>query len=218
LYGITEQKGDQWHKQKGHGPGALPENWTAPCSTIASGIRSVHAGQRPVIAGFENAITGMNIGESKTAVIPVEQGYGPRRDDMIVTIKRDQLPPDLPAKVGQRLEITQTDDQVMLVTVTGVTESSITLDANHPLAGRSLPSNLSSWVSSEPSGQSKKQVQKPRISAGLGLPSSLHPSKSKTIPLHCKPVIRNTLSHELRIFFLFFRGNIYVASPADGYK
>ena len=99
-------------------------------------------GNGQVIAGFENAITGMNIGESKTAVIPVEQGYGPRRDDMIVTIKRDTLPPDLTAKVGQRLEITQADDQVMLVTVTGVTESSITIDANHPLAGKVLTFDL----------------------------------------------------------------------------
>jgi peptidylprolyl isomerase len=99
-------------------------------------------GNGQVIAGFENAITGMDIGESKTAVIPVEQGYGPRRDDMIVTIKRDTLPPDLTAKVGQRLEITQTDDQVMLVTVTGVSESSITIDANHPLAGKVLTFDL----------------------------------------------------------------------------
>lgn len=94
-------------------------------------------GNGQVIAGFENAIAGMNIGESKTAVIPVEQAYGTRRDDMIVTLTRDQLPPDLPAKVGQRLELTQADDQVILVTVMAVTDSSITLDANHPLAGRS---------------------------------------------------------------------------------
>jgi peptidylprolyl isomerase len=80
----------------------------------------------------------MNVGESKTSVIPVEQGYGPRRDDMIVTVKRDQLPPDLPAKVGQRLEITQANDQAMLVTVTAVTDATLTLDSNHPLAGKVL--------------------------------------------------------------------------------
>jgi FKBP-type peptidyl-prolyl cis-trans isomerase 2 len=95
-------------------------------------------GNGQVIAGFEIAITGMNIGESKTTVIPVEQAYGPRRDDMIVTVKRDQLPPDLDAKVGQRLELTQMDDQTILVTVTDITESSMTLDANHPLAGKTL--------------------------------------------------------------------------------
>jgi peptidylprolyl isomerase len=99
-------------------------------------------GNGQVITGFENAVAGMNVGESKTALIPVEQAYGPRRDDMIVTMKRDQLPPDLDVKVGQRLEMTQMDDQVILVTVTGVTESSITLDANHPLAGKALTFDL----------------------------------------------------------------------------
>ncbi len=95
-------------------------------------------GSGQVIAGVENAVAGMNIGESKTAVIPAEQAYGPRRDDMIMTVKKDQLPPDLDAKVGQRLEFTQMDNQTILVTVTGITESSMTLDANHPLAGKTL--------------------------------------------------------------------------------
>ncbi len=95
-------------------------------------------GNGQVIAGFENAITGMNVGESKTVVIPVEQAYGARRDDMIVTMGRDKLPPDLNAAVGQRLELTQEDDQTILVTVTAVTETSITLDANHPLSGKPL--------------------------------------------------------------------------------
>ncbi len=99
-------------------------------------------GSGQVIAGFENAITGMNIGESKTTVIPVEQAYGPRRDDLIVTVGRDQFPPDLDAKIGQRLEITQADNQVMLVTVAAVTDADITLDANHPLAGEALTFDL----------------------------------------------------------------------------
>ena len=99
-------------------------------------------GNGQVIAGFEQAVAGMNVGESKTTTIPVEQAYGPRRDDMIVTVKRDQLPSDVNPEVGQRLEITQTDDQVILVTVAGITDSSITLDANHPLAGKPLTFDL----------------------------------------------------------------------------
>jgi len=95
-------------------------------------------GNGQVIAGVENAITGMHIGESKTTVIPVEQAYGPRRNDMIVTVKRDELPPDLDAKIGQRLELTQLDNKTILVTVIDVTESSLTIDANHPLAGKTL--------------------------------------------------------------------------------
>jgi FKBP-type peptidyl-prolyl cis-trans isomerase 2 len=95
-------------------------------------------GKGQVIEGFEQAVAGMNVGESKTATIPVEQAYGPRRDDMIVTVKRDQLPPDVNPNVGQRLEITQEDNKVILVTVVDITESTITLDANHPLAGKPL--------------------------------------------------------------------------------
>ena len=80
----------------------------------------------------------MNTGESKTTIIPVDQAYGPRREDMIVTVERSQLPADLNPTIGQRLEMTQMDDQTLLVTVTAVTDTTMTLDANHPLAGKDL--------------------------------------------------------------------------------
>jgi FKBP-type peptidyl-prolyl cis-trans isomerase 2 len=95
-------------------------------------------GKGQVIAGFEQAVIGMKIGELKTARIPMEQAYGPHRDDMIVTMDRSKLPPGVNPKIGQRLEITQIDNQTSLVTVTEVTESTLTLDANHPLAGKEL--------------------------------------------------------------------------------
>ncbi len=95
-------------------------------------------GKGQVIAGFEQAVIGMNTGEKKTAKIPVELAYGLRRDDMVITMNRSQLPQDLDVKVGQRLELTQTDNSVVLVTVTGATETDLTLDANHPLAGKDL--------------------------------------------------------------------------------
>jgi len=95
-------------------------------------------GKGQVIAGFEQAIVGMNTGESKTTRIPVELAYGHRRDDMITTINRDQLPAGLDPKIGQRLEMTQADDQNILVTVTEATDSTLKLDANHPLAGKAL--------------------------------------------------------------------------------
>ena len=95
-------------------------------------------GNGQVIAGFEQAVIGMKVGDLKTARIPMEQAYGPRRDDLVVTMDRSKLPPGLNPKVGQRLEMTQVDDQTSLVTVTGATESTLTLDANHPLAGKEL--------------------------------------------------------------------------------
>jgi len=99
-------------------------------------------GKGQVIAGFEQAVVGMNTGESKTTTIPVDQAYGPRREDMIVTVERSQLPADLNPAVGQRLEMTQMDDQTLLVTVTAVTDTTMTLDANHPLAGKDLTFDL----------------------------------------------------------------------------
>jgi peptidylprolyl isomerase len=99
-------------------------------------------GSGQVIAGFENAVNGMLVGESKTVNIPPEEAYGQRRDDRIVTMRRDQLPVNLNVNVGQRLELTQEDDQNILVTVTAITHDTITLDANHPLAGKILTFEL----------------------------------------------------------------------------
>lgn len=95
-------------------------------------------GNGQVIAGFEQAVVGMKVGEAKTAKIPMEQAYGPHRDDKVVTMDRDRLPPGLNPMVGQRLELTQVDDQTSLVTVIGATDNTLTLDANHPLAGKEL--------------------------------------------------------------------------------
>ncbi len=95
-------------------------------------------GKGQVIPGFEQAVVGMNPGESRTTRIPVDQAYGPRQADRIVTVERDQLPPGLNPLVGQRLELTQMDDQRILVTVSATTDTTLTLDANHPLAGKDL--------------------------------------------------------------------------------
>lgn len=95
-------------------------------------------GKGLVIDGFDQAVIGMTVGQSKTAVIPMEQAYGPRREELVVTMQRSQLPAGLDPKVGQRLEFTQTDDKVVLATVLAETDSTLTVDTNHPLAGNVL--------------------------------------------------------------------------------
>jgi peptidylprolyl isomerase len=95
-------------------------------------------GKGQVIVGFEQAVDGMKTGESKTVIIPVDDAYGPRREEMIITMERSKLPAGLDPKVGQRLELTQMDDRNILVTVMAVTDSMLTLDANHPLSGKDL--------------------------------------------------------------------------------
>jgi peptidylprolyl isomerase len=95
-------------------------------------------GKGQLIAGFEKAMLGMTAGDKKTVIIPYAEAYGPRQDSAIVEVERKNLPPDLDAQIGQRLELTQEDDSTILVTVTGASETSLTLDANHPLAGKDL--------------------------------------------------------------------------------
>lgn len=95
-------------------------------------------GHRQVITGFELAVIGMNPGEAKTATVSAADAYGPRYDEMVVSVERDQFPAHLDPQVGQRLQIRQAQGQSITVTVTDVSESNITLDGNHPLAGKDL--------------------------------------------------------------------------------
>jgi peptidylprolyl isomerase len=126
---------------KVHYTGKLPDGTIFDTSRNRQPLQFT-IGKGQVICGFEQAVAGMNTGESRTTTIPVDQAYGPRRTDRIVTMERSQLPPGLDPRVGQRLELTQTDDQTMLVTVMAVTDTNITLDANHPLAGKELTFDL----------------------------------------------------------------------------
>ncbi len=94
-------------------------------------------GEGELIPGFEKAIDGMDTGETKKIKIPVDEGYGPPRDDLILSVDRAHLPEGLVPEVGQHLEMDQQGQKVHLV-VTNVEEKSVTLDANHPLAGKDL--------------------------------------------------------------------------------
>jgi peptidylprolyl isomerase len=95
-------------------------------------------GEGRVIPGFEEAVKGMSVGEQRSSEIPVEQAYGPRRDDLVLEVDRDQIPDEVELELGQQLQISQSDGQPVPVTVTDISDSSVTLDANHPLAGQDL--------------------------------------------------------------------------------
>lgn len=94
-------------------------------------------GAQQVIPGFEEAVDGLSPGEARTVSIPVERAYGPRREEMVLVVGRDQFPDDIVPEVGQQLQMSQ-DGQVAIVTITGVSDAEITMDANHPLAGKDL--------------------------------------------------------------------------------
>jgi FKBP-type peptidyl-prolyl cis-trans isomerase 2 len=99
-------------------------------------------GNGQVIAGFEQAIIGMNPGDSKTIRIPPDQAYGEHRKELVITFNRSQLPQGMNPQVGQRLELTQENDQTVLTTIVGVNDTDLLLDANHPLAGKELTFDL----------------------------------------------------------------------------
>lgn len=96
-------------------------------------------GSGMVIPGFDTGIAGMNVGEKKTIHIPADDAYGPVEDDRIIRIPRAEIPADLPLEVGTQLNMHQDGSpQVIPVTVTELTADTVTLDANHVLAGKDL--------------------------------------------------------------------------------
>jgi FKBP-type peptidyl-prolyl cis-trans isomerase 2 len=99
-------------------------------------------GSGQVIPGFEAAVTGMATGESKSTTIPPEEAYGPRRQEMVAVVDREQLPDDLEVNVGQRLQVQQPDGRQIVVSVADIAEKTVTLDANHELAGKTLTFDL----------------------------------------------------------------------------
>lgn len=98
------------------------------------------AGQ--VIQGFDQAVDGMHVGESRETRIDVDEAYGPRRDDLMLDMPAEQVPDGMELEVGMRLELRQPDGQAVPVTVAEVADESVKLDANHPLAGEPLTFEL----------------------------------------------------------------------------
>ena len=91
-----------------------------------------------VNAEYEEATKDMQVGQVKTVTIPAEKAYGPRSDEMVMVVSRNQLPDDLNPTVGQQLQMQSPDGATAVVAVSDVTETTVTLDANHPLAGKDL--------------------------------------------------------------------------------
>ncbi|MEE4253830.1 MAG: peptidylprolyl isomerase [Desulfuromusa sp.] len=95
-------------------------------------------GRAEVIKGFDTAVLGMAEGETKTVVIEPDQAYGEINPDLTEEVRRTDLPENLELTAGGQLEVTQSDGSVLLLMIDKVTEETVTLDANHPLAGKAL--------------------------------------------------------------------------------
>ena len=95
-------------------------------------------GEGQMIPGFEQAVLGMKVGESKTVTIPADEAYGPHSDDMVQVIDREELTNIPNPEVGQQLYGSQPGGGTITGTITNVTDTTITVDFNHHLAGKDL--------------------------------------------------------------------------------
>jgi len=95
-------------------------------------------GEGQYIPAFEQAVIGMKPGESKTVTIPAAEAYGSYDEELVVEVELSDLPANLDPQVGQQLQGTLSDGSQLLALVIEVTESTVTLDANHPLVGQDL--------------------------------------------------------------------------------
>lgn len=95
-------------------------------------------GEGQLIPGFEKAVVGMEEGESTKIDIPVKEAYGEAREDLIINVPKDQLPDDVEPEVGMQLQVNQPDGQPVPVRIAEISDDELTLDANHPLAGKDL--------------------------------------------------------------------------------
>ncbi len=95
-------------------------------------------GQDQVIPGFEKAILDMNVGETKTFTLAPEEGYGPYRKDLTQVLERTSLPDHVEPHIGQDLVARGPEGQEINIKVIEIDDQSVTVDANHPLAGQDL--------------------------------------------------------------------------------
>ena len=95
-------------------------------------------GKGKIIPGFEKAVVGMEVDEEKTVKIPPKDGYGEYIEGLVAEVEKERFPENLSLEVGRQLVIPQENGSQLIVTITKVTDSKVTIDANHPLAGKTL--------------------------------------------------------------------------------
>ncbi len=124
-----------------HYTGTLPDGTEFDSSRGKEPFQFV-IGKGQVISGLDEAVIGMTPGESKTVEIPAEKAYGPRQEEMVMEVDKNQFPDEIIPEIGQKIEITQSDNQKLIVTVAAITDTTVLLDANPPLAGNDLTFDL----------------------------------------------------------------------------
>jgi len=99
-------------------------------------------GKGQLIKGFEEAVIGMSVGETKSVRIPSDEAYGSHREDLLLKFNKSDIPPDIEPQGGLVIHLVSPDGRNLLATITEISGDSVTLDANHPLAGKDLTFNI----------------------------------------------------------------------------
>ena len=128
-------------KVKVHYTGKL-DNGTVFDSSVGKEPLTFTLGSGDVITGFNNGVLGLKVNESKTVTIPATEAYGPHQAGMVVELPKTEIPPHLKLKPGQRVQVSEPQGGMMTLNVVAETETTITLDGNHPLAGKDLTFDL----------------------------------------------------------------------------
>ncbi len=95
-------------------------------------------GRGEVIPGFDAAVRGMFLGETRSVTIAPEEAYGPHDPQRLFTVARDRFPDGVPLEVGRQLEMSNPDGETIRLLIADLGETEVILDGNHPLAGRAL--------------------------------------------------------------------------------
>jgi peptidylprolyl isomerase len=95
-------------------------------------------GDGSMIKGFDKGVVGMKVGETRTLTLDPLDAYGARNDNLVTTVPRSQLPAGLIPVVGQQLQTRRADGSIGVVTVIAINETTMTVDGNSPLAGKTL--------------------------------------------------------------------------------
>lgn len=95
-------------------------------------------GSGQIIPGLDKAIPGMTVGEKKTVTVPADEAYGEANPNARQDVPRAEIPKEIPLEVGLQLQVQAPNGQVVPVVVAALTEETVTIDANHPLAGKEL--------------------------------------------------------------------------------
>ena len=120
-----------------HYTGTLSDGATFDSSEGRDPLEFV-VGSGQIIPGLDVALPGMSVGDRKVVEVPADQAYGQPDPNARQAVPRAEIPDHIPLDLGTQLQVQTPQGQAMAVTVVEVTETEVTLDANHPLAGKDL--------------------------------------------------------------------------------